>query len=157
MILTIDPGLKGAFCFYYDKENINFYPMVDIYDIQSLKEILTKEDIPEMVYIEKAQSMPSQGVRSMFSYGKHTGWVIGVLQGRGLKITEVPPQTWCKVAHAGITSYSGAGSGKLKSLEAVNKLFPELSLIHGKGKKPHEGFVDALLMAYYALHITNKF
>lgn len=150
MILGIDPGKNGALCFYYNDKEFHLYKMPQVYAINELQSIFNAEGIPEVVYIEKAQSMPKQGVKSMFEYGKHYGWLIGILQQMSFKVIEVPPQTWCKVAHAGVTQYTGAGSGKRKSLEASMKLFPGYDFrASEKSSKPHDGYIDAVLISYY--------
>jgi crossover junction endodeoxyribonuclease RuvC len=150
MILGIDPGKNGALCFYYNDKKFNLYLMPEMLSINEIEQIFLKEEEPEMVYIEKAHAMPKQGVSSMFNYGMHYGWVLGILQSKGLQIIEVAPQTWCKVIHQGVKQYTGAGSGKKKSLEASRKLFPyETFLATSRSTKPHDGFIDATLIAKY--------
>lgn len=150
MILGIDPGKNGALCFYYNDKDYNLYQMPPVFAINEMETIFANEQVPEKVYIEKAHAMPKQGVSSMFNYGMHYGWVLGYLQSKDLQVIEVPPQTWCKFAHQGVTQYTGTGSGKKKSLEASMKLFPnERFLATDRSSKPHDGYIDATLIAYY--------
>ena len=151
MILGIDPGKNGALCFYRGGLDVKFYKMPEIFHIADLTRAFQEEGKPNRVYIEKAQSMPSQGVKSMFEYGKHTGWLLGVLQSLNIPTVEVPPQTWCKEIHKGVTQHKGAGSGKKKSLEASAKLFPGVDFrASDRSVKLHDGYIDAALIAKYA-------
>jgi len=150
MIIGIDPGVSGGLVFFKDKDNYEFYTMPEMYDVATFMNIIKNKE-KGIVYIEKSQSMPGQSSVAMFKYGMHTGWVIGILQSLGYEIVQVHPATWTKVMHAGIGKvFTGKGSGKRKSLEAVRKLFPnENFLITTRSTKPHDGFIDALLIAYY--------
>ena len=144
LIVGIDPGKKGAICEYYeDQDIIKFYPMdIDIF-IDLVKKWRT--EMPH-VYLEKAQAMPTQGVRSMFNYGRHYGMLEGILLGASINYEAVAPQTWTSVM---TRDYLGE-TGKERALEAVKFLFPDVNLLATKrSKKPHDGFVDALLIAEY--------
>lgn len=150
MILGIDPGKNGALCFYRGGNDLAFYKMPQLFDINALQTAFNEQSLPEVVYIEKAQSMPKQGVKSMFEYGKHVGWILGCLQSLNLSVREVAPQTWCKEMHKGVTQYTGTGSGKKKSLEAVLKLFPGVDFrASDRSTNMHDGFIDAALIAKY--------
>lgn len=156
MIIGIDPGVSGALCFYKSRDEFELYKMPALYEINKLSEMF-KIHGKGTVYIEKAQSMPQQGVKSMFNYGKHTGWVLGFIQAHRMPFVEVSPVVWTKKLHAGVTQYKGKGSGKLKSLEAVNKLYPEVNLLASeRSKKPHDGFIDALLIAHFGYINENQ-
>lgn len=102
------------------------------------------------VFIEKAQSMPKQGIVSAFTYGQHFGELLGVIAALNIAHTLVPPRTWSRVMHAG----TGGGTTKERSREAVQRLFPGVSLaLSPKAKKPHLGMVEALLIAEYGRRV----
>lgn len=100
-----------------------------------------------LIFIEKAQAMPKQGVSSTFNYGTGFGRLIGWCEALGLPFELVTPQAWMRVMHAGTT---GTDS-KARSLQAAQRLFPGVSLIPGKCRKPHMGLVEALLICEYGV------
>jgi crossover junction endodeoxyribonuclease RuvC len=104
------------------------------------------------VFIEKAQTMPKQGIASAFNYGRHFGELLGVLVAYSIPHTLVPPATWTRQMHLGCT----ADKPKGKSLEACQRLFPEVNLIPGKKRKPHDGIIDALLLAEFGRRQIGK-
>ena len=114
-------------------------------DAGGIVEILTKYSKDSHVFLEKAQSMPGQGVSSMFNYGVGFGTILGILAALKIPHTLVHPKTWCKVMHAGTT----ADDAKARSLEAVRRLFPSVPIIRPRCTKPDEGYVDAILIAEY--------
>lgn len=100
-----------------------------------------------MTYIEKAQAMPKNGAVSMFNYGCGYGELLGALAALNMPHTAVPPATWSKVMHQGI---SRSLPPKARSLAAFKRLFPGVDLkATDKCKKQHEGLVDAILLAEY--------
>jgi len=46
--------------------------------------------------IEKVHSMPKQGVRSVWTFGKNYGQWLGILAAHEIPYREIPPQTWMK-------------------------------------------------------------
>ena len=54
--------------------------------------LIGKENIH--VFIEDVHSMPTDGVRSAFSFGKHLGWLDMLLAYYHLDITRVVPSKW---------------------------------------------------------------
>ncbi len=96
--------------------------------------------------------MPKNGAVSMFNYGVHFGQLLGVITSLGIAHTLIPPTTWTKTMHVGTTKTEP----KEKSLQAVRRLFPGQKLTFGeKAKKPHDGLIDALLIADYGRRILN--
>ena len=51
-----------------------------------------------MVYLEAVGPMPKQGVTSVFSFGRSTGVVEGVVAALGLSLTRTKPQVWKRQA-----------------------------------------------------------
>lgn len=145
VIVGIDPGQKGAIVELGD--DIFVHPMPGIADVRNLLDASE----PYHVFIEKAQSFPGQGISSAFNYGVHFGELLGCIQALGIAHTLVPPRTWTKVMHAGCA----AGEPKERSLEAARRLFPSVNLVQPRCKKPHDGIVDALLIAEYGRRVLN--
>lgn len=95
-----------------------------------------------VVFIEKANSMPKQGVTAIAHYMLGYGQIIGLLVGLFIPYTEVTPQAWKKVMMAGM------GKEKSQSCIRANQLFPALSL-----KKGEDGKADAVLLAAYGQRV----
>lgn len=99
------------------------------------------------VFVEKVNAMPGQGVTSMFSFGQAFMFSYVVPKLMKLPLTLVTPQSWQKVMHEGIDKTLAA---KKRSLIAFNRLFPGLDLRKTERcKGPHDGMIDALLLANY--------
>lgn len=145
IICGIDPGQKGGVAFI-DSDNVVVVPMPSIPGLIDL----FREWSPDVVYLEKAQAMPSQGCVSMFNYGDHFGQLQGVLIALMIRYVLVPPRTWTKVIHAGCTG----DDAKEKSLQAVQRLFPTVDLLAtDRSRVPHQGLIDALLIAEYGRRV----
>jgi hypothetical protein len=150
IIIGIDPGAKsGGICLMDNQgSRIDVAPMPEIELLADWLEAAHKAAGKSIhVFLEKAQSMPGNGGAHMFSYGCHFGELKAVLMMLALPYTLVPPQTWCKVMHAG----ASAGKPKERSREVVRRLFPQVRLTPegSRATKGHEGMMDALLIAEY--------
>jgi len=103
----------------------------------------------EMVFIERAHSMPKQGVISTFTYAQHFGELLGVLI--DTPHTLVPPHVWQRQIHAGCST---KWSPKKRSLEAARRLFPGESFIATpRSKVPHMGMVESALIALFGVRM----
>jgi hypothetical protein len=93
------------------------------------------------------------GTKGAFNYGRGFAAIEIVLQDGDFPYTLVEPQKWAKVMHAGIGKDL---KPKAKSAIAVARLFPKLSKLctFDKAGKPHDGAIDALLIAGYGLRQT---
>jgi len=96
---------------------------------------------------ERVNAMAGQGVTSVFSFGRSSGILEGVLAAFGIPTILTPPQTWIKA-----TNVRG---GKDGSRERAMQLFPDQAGLFAR--KKDDGRSDAALMAYYASTIgPNK-
>ena len=144
--IAIDPGAAGGIAVQRDNQPVSATPMPategDIVDF--LRAIAAEADavvaIVEEVggYIGKAQP----GSRA-FTFGRHFGFILGVLQTLGVRVELVRPQKWQKALSLG--SASGCASktewkNKLKA--SAQRLYPRL--------KPTLATADALLILDYA-------
>lgn len=153
VILGIDVGKKGGVAKLYPDGSLKLYimPMIgNEYDIQKLKEILIPEEGEEFSHtgIEHVHAIQGRaGASSNFSFGMGKGILMGLVEGLGLRYTLVNPKTWQKDAWEGVTRQS---DNKHTSLIAAKRLFPDYSfLATTRSKVPHDGIVDAALIAYY--------
>jgi hypothetical protein len=146
IIVGIDPGANsgGVAVLGEDGKCLHLQPMPDMWE---LAELLNYFDTSTemMVFIEKAQSFPKQGISSTFSYGDHFGQLQGLCIGLKIPFTLIPPGLWTRAMHVG----AKADHPKRRSLEVVKRLYPNVPLIPEPKKTPHLGMVDALLIATY--------
>lgn len=124
-------------------------------DLHELSQIFLKFAPIDHAYLEKVSAMPGQGVSSMFKFGRNVGALQAMLAAHKIPYTEVTPQAWQKVMHEG-ASRTSMPDPKDRSLAIAKKLFPNLNLLATKlSRKPHHGFVDALLIAEYGRRRVN--
>lgn len=145
MICGIDPGNRGAIVLIsLSGEALEAVEMPDSVwaigdEIDRLK--------PAFIVVEKAQAMPKNGVVAMFNYGVHFGMIQGAIAALNIPFTLLEPRRWTKAMHVGCTG----DSAKERSLMACRRLFPRFNVNRGvKKMRPHDGIVDALLIAEYA-------
>jgi Holliday junction resolvasome RuvABC endonuclease subunit len=144
-VVGIDPGLKGAVAVLGDQVDVIDMPTrgKEI-DGSSLAAYLSRAS-PGLAVVEKVHSMPRQGVRSTFTFGKGVGVVLGVLQALKIPWVEVSPQAWQKAVLWGVP-----GEGKARSLLWARKIFPGVLLEMLRGRKL-DGRADALALVWYGV------
>lgn len=154
IICGIDPGKTGGVAFLDpDARVLVVHPMPDISTYADMLDF----HHPYHVFIEKAQSMPKQGIVSAFNYGTHFGELGGVLIAMKIPFTLVHPSTWTRVLHTG----TRGAEKKSKSLQAAQRIFPGESWLppETKCRNPQSGMFEAALIAEWGwrfLASTNK-
>lgn len=112
-------------------------------DIVSQIPAISRKEIT--VYLENVNSMPGQGVSSVFSLGDTFGSIRAVCACMGLKTTFISPVKWKK--HYGISS-----DKEVARALAIN-MFPEMSDLF-KRKKDHNR-AEAALIARYGWEVNR--
>jgi crossover junction endodeoxyribonuclease RuvC len=155
-ILGIDPGLSGGIAVlspdgpWYEPMPTVAAKKGELLNLSALVRLLSGRDI-DIAYLEMVSARPGQGVSSTFKFGRSYGAIEGILTGLKIPYQLVTPQAWTKVIHVGIE----AADPKAKSQIAASRLFPSLDLRASvRCKKPHEGVVDALLIAEYGRRLN---
>ncbi len=152
----IDPGKKGGFVVLDEVGKI----------IHKVKLPQTPPDMKECfyehaknfnygycrIYIEKCQAMPGQGVSSMFRYGMHYGEILGVLGALGIPFVTVPPKKW----QARIIGKFNKGQSKIEAYKKAKQLWPDVDFVEERCRIPHDGIVDAALIAEFGRLYGNK-
>jgi hypothetical protein len=151
-IVGIDPGKDGYIVLL---ENGAFQQAVPMPVVQhGTKRELSPVDIddtlrgfyPNLVYIEQQQPFRKQGVTSTFSTGYGMGLLTGICVGMWT-YRLVRPKEWQKAV--GILK-TDSDDTKNRAILKAQELFPNVDLRKTERcKKPHDGFADALLIAYY--------
>lgn len=150
IILGIDPGLSGALAFYDTVSEalvVMDMPTVEVTRNGKSKREVSPALVADMVagkgvekaFMERVSAMPGQGVSSMFSFGRSSGVVEGVLAAYEIPTTLVTPQAWMKAM--------GVRAGKDGSRERAMQLFPQYSMTFSR--KKDDGRSDAALIAKF--------
>ena len=152
--IGIDPGLSGGIAFINSGDHFAFVmPTISL----SKKQVLDNLTVSQLfsgldhtqcyAILEQQQAMPKQGVTSMFSIGYGFGALKQCLVDFTIPHEVVRAQIWQK--EFGISGRKG--NTKTQALRICQDLFPYLILLATeRSKKPHEGIVDAVLIAEYA-------
>lgn len=147
----VDPGLRGALAFYYpETQGLITYDM-PIFTLARNGKNKSELDVTELAgivdaaimgrrchaFVERVGAMPSQGVSSVFAFGKAYGIVLGVLA--SVPRTDVLPQAWKKAL--------GVPADKDGARARASQLLPQHA---GQWKlAKFDGRAEAALLALY--------
>ncbi len=174
--IGVDIGADGAYAIFVENKltyGKNPYTSEEP-DMKALLDIIfeatatAEDDISVHAVIEDLHSVFGSSAKSNFEFGKNNGFIIGLLQISQIPFTKVGPKKWQKVMWEGIRPveipvikkkvHQVDKKGNLKykvdtkatSLIAAKRLFPkETFLATERSKVPHDGIVDAVLLAEY--------
>lgn len=155
IIIGIDPGMKGAVVAINGKTRellrVSDCPTLKIgktadYDIPEMASLLRGFSLggPTMAILEQAQSMPDQGVASMFATGRGYGIWLGILGALEIPYQTVRPCVWTRRLFKGLP-----GNGKERGILFASRTFPGIELVPKGCRKPRDGRSDAACLAYY--------
>ena len=153
-IISIDPGISGAICFFENGQIVDVIDMPtmadgkknkrqvngsQIYNEIKLKvEYVEKKDI--FVVIEQVSAMPGQGVTSMFNFGQSFGVIKGICAAMQLPMYFVRPAKWKKY-------FNLIKTEKQASRTKVIEIFPQFSSKLSKKKDINKA--DSILIASF--------
>ncbi len=153
-IISIDPGISGAICFFENGKILEVLEMpnmaegkknkkqvngAQIYnEISTRIKHLDKESVK--VVIEQVSAMPGQGVTSMFNFGQSFGILKGICSAMQLSMYFVRPAKWKKY-------FNLINSEKDASRTKAIEVFPYFSAYLSKKKDSNKA--DAILIASY--------
>jgi len=154
--IGIDIGKKGAIVILA-KECIDpiVMPLIgDQLDYHGLFEILSRYKGTDChVIFEKLGVIFGTGKSTAFSMGHQSGAIEMACIALSLSYTKVPAKQWQKEMFQGVEEITKPGKSsrdtKAMALIAAKRLYPDYRLTIGKATTPHDGVVDALLMADY--------
>ena len=169
----IDPGKDGAVAFYVDKWFVYDCPLIETSRkrVRSKKtgkmtERVKKESSPVLmtklfhdvavaagitdprynVTIERVSAMPTQGVTSMFSFGRNFGQWEGVIAAIGCTVNHVSPVRWKRAMLKDLPK--GKETSRLRAIQLFPDLAGELS------RKKDNGRAEAVLIGEYGRRIV---
>lgn len=151
LVLGIDPGYGGALGLYDQRNrsllNVKSMPLTndsfgkkEISLPELVEHIASFEDQIAFAAMEKVQSMPEQGVTSMFNFGMGYGEIRGVLAALKVPTYLVRPQDWKLAMHL-------VGKDKLWSRNMAMDMFPDQK--HEFSRSKDDGKAEAMLIAVY--------
>ncbi len=162
LIISIDPGINGAICFFENGEVKDVLEMPTMAEGKKNKrQVNGRQMYNELssrikayktqninVIVEQVSAMPGQGVTSMFNFGQSFGVIKGICAAMQLPIFFVRPIKWKK--HFELIN-SQKDASRTKAIE----MFPKISSILSKKKDSNKA--DAILIAsFYEFIIKNN-
>lgn len=163
LVIGIDPGLRGAICVLSCTSfrgvtgvRLGKLPLKKVLkkktnelDVHELTKILSQFDRSARVLVEELIPMPKQGVIGTQTAAKNFGRLITCLELLSFNYELVRPQIW-QSAVAKLTSLpKGEGlNSKLQARLWVKRVPAHLMVDELRHPTPHDGLVDAFLIAY---------
>lgn len=147
------PILKEAVPF--SKGGVDYEALVDIF-----REIM-KDNLGDdiILIIEDVHSLFGMSAKSNFSFGHIKGFKEGVSIALGIEYHLVTPKVWQRVVWEEqdiVLNDKGKRDTKATSLRAAQRIFPDVDFRKSeRARVPHDGIVDAALMAEYCRIINN--
>jgi crossover junction endodeoxyribonuclease RuvC len=159
--IGIDPGKDGSISIIRDDGQLVVVPTPMVgkssgkgreYDIIGMRDTLTTanggyDTKNVFVTIERAQSMPGQGVSSTFEFGRGYGIWLGLLAALELPYQVIHARTWTRVMLMG-----ASGEGKRRACSVAMRLFPQWR----PKLKYEEEFADSILLAEFGRRTQQR-
>lgn len=150
--LAIDPGKNGAIVYLSGTDFVYFkMPLSQTNDV-NFKKVAKILKMYKGVHVILERAVPfSMGMKSAFNYGRDFKALEIAIEICKNPVTYVEPNKWAKEMCQGVKH---SRDKKKRNAIAAQRLFPNEFLKVPKGPKsgkPHDGVVDALLMAGYGI------
>lgn len=148
IVVGIDPGLKGGYAILSNDGALSASPLPVVGGDIAVREIMDEIDVlgpPDLVVIERVHSMPAQGVKSTFTFGKGFGRLTGMVEGARWPLLLVNPTTWKKVV------LHGTAKDKPAACAHVRGRYPNVALIPPSCRVEHDGVADAVCIAEWGV------
>ncbi len=152
-ICGIDPGITGGITFMTERHLICKPVPIETFkvggkqrkflSVTSICELLDDHS-PTMIFIEKQQAMPKQGVVSTFRTGFGYGLYLGLIVASGYRYTEVRPQQWKKDLNV--------SADKNQARQRATELMPDASVCWEKANQ--DGVAESALIAYWGMNYS---
>jgi hypothetical protein len=166
VFVAIDPGKDGGIaCLHADGSlSLKKIPLIGTeVDLQALKSIIASfTNYPQVIIaLEDVKPFPGVSALSMGKLMELKGIKLGLIVGLNIPYVLVAPKAWQAIAWKGVPvqkkSSTGKNDTKATSLLAARRIFPtESFLATERSKVPHDGLVDAALMAFYLKSTYGK-
>jgi hypothetical protein len=145
ILVAIDPGKKGAIA--YSKSD-SLGSSVDVVEMPPTVHQMVaglKGLNPSVVYLEKVNTMPGQGIVSAGTFMKGVGQIEGACAALNIPVHEIHPRKWTAFFELGTRKAAGSPKNwKEKLVTKAQKMFPRLT------PRINLKTADALLIWEYA-------
>lgn len=162
--IGIDIGKKGAIAVISStgimtyqmpmiKEEVSYSDLFDLIQHIQMNEIAATGEAPHIIF-EKLGVIFGSSKVTAFSMGYQMGSIEMMSISLGIPYTKVHAKQWQKEMFQGVETIKKPNTftndTKAMALIAANRLFPGHKFTFGtRATKPHDGMVDALLIAQY--------
>jgi hypothetical protein len=149
LVIGIDIGARGGIA-AISEDSIE-YTLLGSVGLWS-KFIKKFKKKPDLVVIEDLHSIFGASAKSNFQFGVNNGIIIGALEAMDYPYLKVAPKKWQKTIwkEQDHIYYGTKLDTKATSLNAALRLYPlEKFLMTSRSSVPHDGLVDAVLLATY--------
>ena len=92
-VCGIDPGAEGGIAIKYAKDDVVVLNMKNKTEVDVWEWFLNQKT-PDVIYIEKVNAMPKQGVSSVWKFAQNYGMLRGFIIARGISLIDVMPNKW---------------------------------------------------------------
>lgn len=166
-ILGVDPGSRGAFALlsiaydprYIEEDDIITFPFPSSVknglNVPMMWDFLQPyKDRVKFCVLEHVHSLGLSAAKATFSFGFNTGIAYALLSLLNVPIIEVTPAVWQKNVWRPehmvyIDEAKTKRDPKAISLKASHDVYPGVSFTPKRCKNPHDGCIDAALIAWY--------
>ena len=102
MIIGIDPGKSGGIAYWTDKDKAGAVKMpettMDILDtLESLERYCNQTGDTMKLYLEHVHAFPSQGVKSVWTFGQNYGELRGIITALRIPFETISPNKWMNI------------------------------------------------------------
>lgn len=157
--IGIDVGYEGGIVILDENGKIEKKAITPVirgekseYDLPSMITLLTPYAKNSIIGIEKQQSMPAQGVSSVFKLGRGYGLWEGIVATLGTSYVLVHPKTWQKEILKDMDKSDTKQAGAI----VCHRVFPtEDFKATAKCRVDHIGLTDACCISLYIYHMNK--
>ena len=157
--LGIDPGKTGAFVLLDSNGRIIGKEVTPVIGSQVCPRamfnlVFGMKKLGLHAIVEKVGSRPGEFHKACFTFGKYAGYVEACLAAAAIAHTFVTPVKWQNTMLVGVERKLDT---KKRALIAARRIWPtEDFLATERSKKPHDGIVDAALLAEYGRRTLGR-
>lgn len=147
--IGIDPGATSGGLVVLTEWGAIFEasPMPDVYTLEKVSAWAAENGIS--VFIEDVQPNRGWHIKSAWNFAKHVGQLHLIFP----KAILIPPRTWQRVITCGYPDKCP----KIRALKAARELWSAMDWRKSeRATKPHEGMIDAALIAEYGRRLDMK-
>jgi hypothetical protein len=147
-VVGVDPGLRGAMVCIEDGQvhEARFLPARgNVLDVREVMRWFADLQ-PDLTVIEGYLAVRRQALTALVTGASNFGRLVASVEAIGVAYSVVDCHTWQRAVGA----KEGRGDAKDRALARVRKLYPRAPVIPKGCRVPHDGIVDAILIAHFA-------